>query len=468
MQRTVGRGGALLLCKISDASVELGQALLRIFPEGRLDFRERFSFGHQANCGLVHHYVRDFLWGYSKLQAFYTGTGNDLGCFVESGIVRRIHGVLAFLDVLLPGAAQIVEGDDALGSAYIRQPAAGFQARQRAPIDCFCVSAFVSSVSAWVFVISARSSSSSKRAFSSSICFSSRSRLAYIIRRNAPCRWCDACFSFSSRLHRFILLSVISGALSRSSVMISHARISEQQLYLYAQAGVTVFDDILETVFGQSLSEHLPERVLPISSSPPTDFQALVHAEFEDIRKLVEPGKRRHSEALLRLRSLAIVEGCIWGHTLQPAESDLRKLIKRIRKGTPWQDIFPGVASIKLDTEGTGLNVTVRISKHEGEPVRLVKSEDAPDAPIIAVKRVDELGFYSLSFTQLRQKLELSQPKMSAVIWCLGVEGNVEYFKKFNIGKSVFKRYSQKALGHLRKELPALDLDEVWDAYKDR
>lgn len=250
--------------------------------------------------------------------------------------------------------------------------------------------------------------------------------------------------------------------------MISHARISEQQLYLYAQAGVTVFDDILETVFGQSLSEHLPERVLPISSSPPTDFQALVHAEFEDIRKLVEPGKRRHSEALLRLRSLAIVEGCIWGHTLQPAESDLRKLIKRIRKGTPWQDIFPGVASIKLDTEGTGLNVTVRISKHEGEPVRLVKSEDAPDAPIIAVKRVDELGFYSLSFTQLRQKLELSQPKMSAVIWCLGVEGNVEYFKKFNIGKSVFKRYSQKALGHLRKELPALDLDEVWDAYKDR
>jgi hypothetical protein len=41
--------------------------------------------------------------------------------------------------------------------------------------------------------------------------------------------------------------------------------LSEQQLYLYAQSGVTLFNDLLKVVFNKSLSDYLPTRVLPIS-----------------------------------------------------------------------------------------------------------------------------------------------------------------------------------------------------------
>ena len=107
------------------------------------------------------------------------------------------------------------------------------QVRQRLLKDCFCVSAFVSSVSARVLAISARSSSSSKRAFSSSICFNSRSGSLYITLTSAACRRCDACCSFSSRFCRLRPRSVISGALSRFSDMNSYARIFGSCLFCY-------------------------------------------------------------------------------------------------------------------------------------------------------------------------------------------------------------------------------------------
>ena len=41
--------------------------------------------------------------------------------------------------------------------------------------------------------------------------------------------------------------------------------ISEGQLYVHVQSGVTLFRDILKAVFTQELADHLPTRVLPLS-----------------------------------------------------------------------------------------------------------------------------------------------------------------------------------------------------------
>src|SRR5690606_36316312 len=43
--------------------------------------------------------------------------------------------------------------------------------------------------------------------------------------------------------------------------------ISEGQLYVHMQSGVTLFRDLLRSVFKQELSRHLPSRVLPVSTS---------------------------------------------------------------------------------------------------------------------------------------------------------------------------------------------------------
>src|SRR5580698_1388932 len=47
--------------------------------------------------------------------------------------------------------------------------------------------------------------------------------------------------------------------------------LSEGQLYLHAQSGVTLFRDILKSVFNESLSDYLPDRALPITTIAPAD-----------------------------------------------------------------------------------------------------------------------------------------------------------------------------------------------------
>jgi len=105
---------------------------------------------------------------------------------------------------------------------------------------------------------------------------------------------------------------------------------SEQQLYTYTQSGLTLFDKLLQDVFGKKLTDYLPDRVLPVSSNPPTDFGTLMEIEFEDIKRLVAPKSRKRFQARAKLRSFAIVEASLSGSRLQPGESDLGKLATRV------------------------------------------------------------------------------------------------------------------------------------------
>jgi hypothetical protein len=79
-------------------------------------------------------------------------------------------------------------------------------------------------------------------------------------------------------------------------------------LFIQAQAGLTLFRDVFADVFKAELRIYLPERVLPLSTSPPLDLSALFDTEVNEIRKLLKPRSRRRTEAEARLRSLTIVE----------------------------------------------------------------------------------------------------------------------------------------------------------------
>lgn len=240
--------------------------------------------------------------------------------------------------------------------------------------------------------------------------------------------------------------------------------ISEQQLYVYTQSGITLYAKILHEVFRQKLSNYFPDRVLPISLNPPSDFVDLMNVEFKDIKKLVRPSSRQQLQAKAKLRSFVIVEASLSGSRLQPGENELNKLVERIKKGDGWQKIFPGITRLKLSSEGSAINVTLGITKSKGEPVHLVP-EGTPGATIVAVKRVDELGYYSLNLTSLSEKVKLTMPKTMAVIKYLKIQEDTEYFKEFNIGSVKFKRYSPKALDMLKKELPNLNVDNIWGKY---
>lgn len=241
--------------------------------------------------------------------------------------------------------------------------------------------------------------------------------------------------------------------------------LSEQQLYIYTQSGLSLFDKLLQDEFGFRLSNFLPERILPVSPNPPEDFTSLMDIEFADIKKLVAPGRHKKFQAKAKLRSFAIVDASLSGSRLQPSERELDKLIQRIAKGETWHRIFPSIKRLTLTTEGDKLNIGLKITKSKGEPVHLVP-EGTPGATVVAVKRVDELGYYSLSLTALANKVGLSMPKVLTVVKHFKLQDDPEYFKEFRIGSARFKRYSPKALDKIKKELPVLDITKIWNKYK--
>jgi hypothetical protein len=240
--------------------------------------------------------------------------------------------------------------------------------------------------------------------------------------------------------------------------------ISEQLLYTTAQTGLTLFRAILRDVFDKELAAYFPERVLPVSTIPAVDIAELFHNETEAIRMLLNPGKRKRTEALARLRPLAIMEEALQGRNQTPSDEELGKLGTALRRGKEWYDLFPSVASIQITTEGFGPALEMHITKKEGTPVQLVP-EGTPHAGVIAVKRVNELDFYSLNATSLSEKVGLTLPKCLAVIWYGKLQDSSDYFKVIKIGKSEYKRYSPQAIEAIQNVLKEKSIEEIWAEY---
>lgn len=256
-----------------------------------------------------------------------------------------------------------------------------------------------------------------------------------------------------------LVLQTINGL--RDSAQHHLLDISEGQLYIHVQSGVTLFRDLLKTVFDQALSSYMPERVLPVSTVPPTNLEILFDSEVEEIKKLLSPGRRRRVEALARLRPLAILDGTIRGEKSQPSNTDLRRLSHDVLAGKTWDGLFQGVAAIEFSSDGNGPTLSLRLSKKEGIPIQLV-AEGTPGASVVAVKRINELDFYSLGAKQLAEHLKMSVPKAIAVMDYLGIRKDAECYKEFKIGSQLYKRYSPKALEYIGEALKKENADEIW------
>jgi hypothetical protein len=73
--------------------------------------------------------------------------------------------------------------------------------------------------------------------------------------------------------------------------------VPEDVLYLHAGGFITTFDDLLKRTLDDALSDHLPGRILPVSTKPPISFDLLVDREFNQVRELLQPGRRQRDEA---------------------------------------------------------------------------------------------------------------------------------------------------------------------------
>jgi hypothetical protein len=237
--------------------------------------------------------------------------------------------------------------------------------------------------------------------------------------------------------------------------------LSEEHLYVYAQAALTLFGRLTREVLKRPLAGEIPQRILPVCARPPTDLGALFEVEFADIKRMVAPGSRKRLDAKTKLRSMAILQASLDGKKSQPSDGELDRVVTRINSGENWRQIFPGVATLTIVQEGSGPGLSLRITKKGGQAVQIVP-EGTPDSTVVAVKRVNELDFYSLGLHELARKLGVSATRLLWLIQRDRMQEDADFFKAIRIGKSTYKRYSGKCYEALRAKLTEINLNELW------
>ncbi len=230
--------------------------------------------------------------------------------------------------------------------------------------------------------------------------------------------------------------------------------IPEDVLYLHARGFVTTFDDLLRRTLDDTLADHLPSRVLPISTQAPVGFNLLVDREFTQITDLLRPGKRQRDEARGRIRTLLAMESHV-AAGVNISEADIDRVEKAIRESRPREDIFPRLGGLHTEVTGAGATVSVRFTKKPGEgaPVRLIAADDPTEAA--AVREVDLQKRFYLSATKLAEKLKVTPPKSHALRQRLGIDTDPHCMHVFAFGKSRHPMFSDNAFVRMRDGISA-------------
>jgi hypothetical protein len=243
--------------------------------------------------------------------------------------------------------------------------------------------------------------------------------------------------------------------------------ISEDQLYLHVQSGVTIFRDILKDSYDIDICDHIPSRILPVSIIPPKDLIVLFQDKIDEVRDLLRPKSRKRTEAITKLRPLAILDMALRGESIQPGDNELRRIAHKIVSGEKTDQLFPGVAAIQVVTSGDGPTLSLRFDKREGIPIQVVP-EGTPGTNVVAIKRVDELGFYSLTHTQLAEKVGLTSNKVTAMISCLKMKDDRDCSREIPYGRSKLRKYSMKSIEKITVALTEKPMEQWWKQYRQK
>jgi len=254
----------------------------------------------------------------------------------------------------------------------------------------------------------------------------------------------------------------------RDTAVHYYQEVSEELLYLQAQAAVTLFDDLLHRTFGQRLADCIPQRVLPVSTRPPRDLKLLIDSELKQVDELLRAGSRKGIQAAARLRPILALATAARDDAERVTEKELRKAIRRRRKGEDWSVILPEIAQLRLDTQGEGIPIYLRIKKNAEAAVRIAK-EGEPVVGTVIKQEINIWDKYNLGRDDLAKKLGISGPRTSALIIELGIQDDPECFKILRRKSSEFKGYSKTALDRLRAAIGGgIDVEAVWQKHRHR
>jgi hypothetical protein len=239
--------------------------------------------------------------------------------------------------------------------------------------------------------------------------------------------------------------------------------VSEQILYVHTRAAVTLFDDLLKRIFSDTLADHLPLRVIPISVDAPEDLHLLIDKEYQQIKKLLSPGRRATHEAYARIRTLLALEAHIDPDT-RVSTKDVQRVANGAKKGVSWDKAFPRLQQVSTTVAGHGVSVTVRFSKTEGMPVQYVNGDDGGTAA--AIREVDLQKRFHVPAANLAKLLNLSSPRCKALRDHTGIDKDETCSHVFEFGSQKHLRYSDKAVLTLKQSVVDIDVEAIWLAHR--
>lgn len=243
-----------------------------------------------------------------------------------------------------------------------------------------------------------------------------------------------------------------------------HLTVDEGLLYHNARASVTLFDDLLQRVFQESLSKYIPARVLPISAEAPMALDLLVDREFRRIADLLRPGRRATAEAKARVRALLATEAIADADAAEVREDDVRRVTTGIRDGKTREQVFPKLTGYTSDIQGDGVAVEVRLVKGGGLPMTYT---DDPDADTAAIRTVDLQKKFHMGPYDLADKAGVDRTRSVALRRHLGLGDDDDHFShRFQFGSTKLLRFSNNALTAMRQAMNTVDLEHVWQAHR--
>lgn len=239
--------------------------------------------------------------------------------------------------------------------------------------------------------------------------------------------------------------------------------VSEDALFLHARGLVTAFDEILDREFDERLADHLPTRVLPVSTMPEANFDVLVDRECTLITELLAPGRRARDEARGRIRALLAMEGHV-ASNVEVSERDINRIEKALKGGRDWREIFPRLTAIVTQIVGTAVDIRVHFTKQQGIPVQRIGGDDP--AAAAAVREVDLQRKFRYRRSELAAQLRLNANQAKALRDLLGIEADPAFCHVFVFGSQRHPCFSDQALIRMREALLDPEINARMDAVR--
>ena len=246
------------------------------------------------------------------------------------------------------------------------------------------------------------------------------------------------------------------------------SEVPEGLLYPIVQTSLSVFRSVFEGVLDRRLADELPDRVSPLSISPPRDIQALFDSDIAEVRALLQPKRRQRANAEAKLAPWVVLEQVLSSGDppLAVSRASLRTHADSIGAGETAGDLLPRVSAVTVENGQATVGIELKLTKDEGMAVRWVTGAEADGVPI-AKKEVTELDRYPFGKKGAHKKLkeffpDLTEPRAFAAIRLANVDDDLKYSKIIQIDKSAFRRYSSNVIEVVKKLIEERGIDEIW------